>query len=118
MIAGLEYKKLDIWLIVSYIALTMIGWISIFSAVYDPEHADIFDVTQRYGMQFIWITTSYVIAFLVIFVINPRLYRSLSWLAYAGSIFLLIAVIFFGIEVNGSNSWFEFGPVRFQPAEV
>ena len=37
---------------------------------------------------------------------------------YAFVIFLLIAVIFLGIEVKGSRSWFAFGPVRFQPAEI
>lgn len=31
---------------------------------------------------------------------------------------LLVAVIFLGVEVKGSKSWFEFGPVRFQPAEI
>ena len=33
-------------------------------------------------------------------------------------LFLLIAVIFLGVEVKGSRSWFAFGPVRFQPAEI
>lgn len=33
-------------------------------------------------------------------------------------IVLLVAVIFLGVEVKGSKSWFEFGPVRFQPAEI
>jgi rod shape determining protein RodA len=31
---------------------------------------------------------------------------------------LLFAVIFLGREVSGSKSWFELGPVRFQPAEI
>jgi rod shape determining protein RodA len=55
---------------------------------------------------------------MVLFVVNPKLYSTLAWLIYGGSLFLLLAVIFLGIEVNGSNSWFEFGPVRFQPAEI
>ena len=33
-------------------------------------------------------------------------------------LFLLVAVIFLGVEVKGSRSWFAFGPVRFQPAEI
>jgi len=118
MIRGYEYKKLDWQLILCYIILMTIGLISIFSAVYDQEHGHILDISQRYGMQFIWIMTSLVIAFLVLFVIEPKLYSTLSWLIYGGSILLLIAVIFLGIEVNGSNSWFEFGPIRFQPAEI
>ena len=31
---------------------------------------------------------------------------------------LLVAVIFLGSEVKGSHSWFQFGPVSFQPAEI
>ncbi len=113
-----EYKKLDWPLIVVYLILMLIGWFSIFSAVYDEEHGHIFDISQRYGMQFIWIVTSIGIAILLLFVINPKIFSALSWLFYGGSILLLLAVIFLGIEVNGSNSWFELGPVRFQPAEL
>ena len=29
-----------------------------------------------------------------------------------------MAVIVLGVEVKGSRSWFEFGPIRFQPAEI
>jgi rod shape determining protein RodA len=118
MIRANEYKKIDWPLILCYLILCFTGWISIFSAVYDQEHSQILDMSQRYGMQFIWIVSSFVIAFLVIFSVNPKLYTTLAWIIYGGSILLLIAVIFFGIEVNGSNSWFEIGPVRFQPAEA
>ncbi|NCB19403.1 MAG: rod shape-determining protein RodA [Bacteroidia bacterium] len=118
MIAGQEYRKLDWTLVLVYLVLTVIGWVSIFSAVYDEEHATIFDLSQRYGMQFIWMVTSYVIAFAILFLINPKIYDTLSGLIYGGSLLLLVAVIFLGIEVNGSRSWFEFGPVRFQPAEL
>lgn len=118
MIAGQEYKKLDWWLIIVYITLTLIGWVNIFSAVYDEEHATIFDLTQKYGMQFIWIVTSYLIAFTILFIINPKAYSTLAFLAYLFSILLLVSVIFLGIEINGSKSWFEIGPLRFQPAEL
>lgn len=118
MIKGGEYRKLDWPLIICFIALTLIGWVSIFSAVYDDEHSQIIDISQRYGMQFIWIITSYIIGFFILFVVNPKFFSAFSWIIYSGSILLLIAVIFLGIEVNGSNSWFQVGPVRFQPAEL
>ena len=37
---------------------------------------------------------------------------------YAFTIILLVAVIFLGVEVKGSRSWFSFGPISFQPAEL
>ncbi len=117
MIRGNEYKKLDWPLITCYLILVIIGWTSIFSSVYDKDHGQIFDISQRYVMQFIWIVSSVVIALLVLFIINPKIYSTLSWIIYGCTILLLLAVGFLGVEVNGSKSWFEFGPIRFQPAE-
>ncbi|MBO7623426.1 MAG: rod shape-determining protein RodA, partial [Bacteroidales bacterium] len=62
--------------------------------------------------------TSLGLAGLILFVLPPRLWESGSIPFYVGVLFLLVAVIFLGIEVKGSRSWFEFGPVRFQPAEI
>jgi len=118
MIANQEYRKLDWWLVLAYIVLTLIGWINIFSSVYDPDHTQIFDVSQKYGQQFIWIITAYIIAFLILFILNPKIYRALAWLGYGTSLLLLLAVIFLGVEINGSNSWFAIGSIRFQPAEL
>jgi len=118
MIAGQLYRKLDWPLIITWFALVMIGWISVFASVYDEEHAHILDISQRYGMQFIWIVTSLIIASFILFVINPKLYNVLAWILYFLSMLLLFAVIFVGVEVNGSKSWFMIGPVRVQPAEL
>ena len=112
------YKKLDWPLIITYLVLVLIGWISVFASVYDEEHAHILDMSQRYGMQFIWIVTSMVIAILILFVVNPKLYNVIAWVLYFLSLLLLFAVIFVGVEVNGSKSWFMIGPFRFQPAEL
>ena len=112
------YKKLDWPLIITYLVLVLIGWISVFASVYDEEHAHILDMSQRYGMQFIWIVTSMVIAILILFVVNPKLYNVTAWVLYFLSLLLLFAVIFVGVEVNGSKSWFMIGPFRFQPAEL
>ncbi|GAB4164424.1 MAG: putative lipid II flippase FtsW [Planctomycetota bacterium] len=34
------------------------------------------------------------------------------------SVLLLIAVLIFGIELNGANRWFKIGPITFQPSEI
>ena len=112
------YKKLDWWLIVCYLLLAIIGWLNIYSAIYNEEHTSIFDFTQRYGMQFVWIVTSIILGCIIIFFVNPKVYSVLSPLIYLFVILLLFAVIFIGKEVNGSKSWFVIGPVRFQPAEL
>ncbi|OFY39052.1 MAG: hypothetical protein A2X18_05845 [Bacteroidetes bacterium GWF2_40_14] len=117
MTVGIKYKKLDWPLIASYLTLVIIGWLSVFSSVYDPDHAGIFDISQRYGMQFIWIISSLGIAVLILFVVNPKLYNVTAWFIYAISIFFLVAVLVAGVEINGSKSWLMLGPFRFQPAE-
>ena len=115
-----NYKmgKIDIPLVVCYLFLVFVGWINIFASVYSEEHSSIFDMSQRYGMQFIWIITAFILAASVIFVINPKVYSVLSPPIYLFVCVLLFAVIFLGKEVNGSHSWFEFGKVKFQPAEI
>ncbi len=118
MTSGREYRKIDWWLVIAYIALTIIGLMNIFSSVYDQQHSYIFDFSRRYGMQLIWIAISWAAAFTILFLVNPKIYPAISWFAYWVSILLLISVLFLGIEVNGSRSWLSIGPLRFQPAEV
>lgn len=117
---GSSFKigKIDMPLVLCYLFLIFAGWINIFASVYSEEHSSIFDMSQRYGMQFIWILTALVLAAIIIFVLNPKIYSVLSPPIYVAVCLLLFAVIFLGKEVNGSRSWFEIGPVSFQPAEI
>ena len=111
-------KSIDWSLVVTYLLLVMIGWVNIYASVHSSEPASIFDFSCRSGKQFVWIVSAIGMAGIILFIINPRVWDSLSILFYAATILLLVAVIFFGVEVKGSRSWFEFGPVRFQPAEI
>lgn len=115
---NIKYRKIDWPLILCYLALVIIGWVNIYAAVYTEEHSSIFDFSQRYGMQFIWIISAIVIALLILFVFNSKIYSVLSPLFYFAILLLLLAVIFLGKEVNGSKSWFVIGPIVFQPAEI
>ena len=92
------------------------GLFSIYAAVYDPEHSSIFDSSQRYGKQAIWIATS-VILILVIFMIDMKFFTSFSYIIYGATLGLLVFVLLFGKEVAGSKSWFQFGGFALQPSE-
>lgn len=113
-----RFGKIDIPLVLCYLFLILAGWLNIYASVYSEEHSSIFDMSQRYGMQFIWIITAFVLAVSILFIINPKIYSVLSPPIYIFVCILLFAVIFLGKEVNGSHSWFEFGKVKFQPAEI
>ena len=111
-------KSIDWKLVICYLILVLIGWANIYASVHSSEPSSIFDWECRSGKQFVWIMTSLGIAGFILFILSPRIYEGLSLPIYLGTLALLVAVIFLGIEVKGSRSWFEFGPVRFQPAEI
>ena len=105
-------------LIICYLLLIFIGWINIYASIHSSEPSSIFDWSCRSGKQAIWILSAFALDLLILFVINPRLWEVISTPAYIFVLGLLIAVIFLGVEVKGSRSWFALGPVRFQPAEI
>ncbi len=111
------FNKLDFITIGIFLLLTLIGWISIYAAVFNDEHQSIFDLSQRYGMQLIWITSSIVIAIMVL-LISQKFFSVFAYLIYGGIILLLALVLVAGVEVNGSRSWFVIGSIRLQPAEL
>lgn len=111
-------KSVDWALVAVYIALILIGWVNIYASIHSEGPASIFDFGFRCGKQFVWILTALGLAGVILFVVNPQFWESTSLILYLGVLGMLVAVIFLGIDVKGSRSWFEFGPIRFQPAEV
>ena len=111
-------KSVDWALVFTYLLLIIIGWVNIYASIHSDGPASIFDYNFRSGKQFVWILTALGLAALILFVVNAQLWESASIPLYLGVLCLLVAVIFLGVEVKGSRSWFEFGPIRFQPAEV
>ena len=111
-------NTIDWKLIVCYLLLVLIGWINIYASVQSDDPVSIFDLSSRSGKQFLWFGVSLVMAALVLFVISPRLWEVISSPAYLFVLVLLVAVIFLSKDTKGSHSWFEFGPVKFQPAEI
>ncbi len=111
-------KTIDWKLVICYLLLILIGWANIYASIHSSEPASIFDFDSRSGKQFVWMITALCIAAIILFALSPRVYEGLSVPIYLFVLALLIAVIFLGIEVKGSRSWFAFGPVRFQPAEI
>ena len=115
-----QIGKLD-WITVGLYALfVLLGWMSIYSAVYNPEAPLwIFDeafYTSNAGRQLIWIGTSLVLI-MFIFALDFRFFESFAVFIYAAFMLALIAVPFLGVTINGSHSWFKLGGITIQPAE-
>ena len=109
-------QNIDWILVLMYLLMVTMGWFNIYAAVYNEEYKSIFDTSQSYGMQLVWIISSLFIAF-VILVIDGEAFPRVAWAVYGAFILLLIAVIFVGAEVKGSKSWIGVGSFRVQPAE-
>lgn len=99
-----------------YLALVFLGWLNIYSAVYNDDHSSILDFTQRYGKQLIWIGAALIII-VVLLVTDSKFYSAFAYPLYIIGLLLLISVLIFGIEVNSSKSWFQIGDFRMQPVE-
>ena len=115
-----QIGKLD-WITVGLYALfVLLGWMSIYSAVYNPEAPLwIFDeafYTSNAGRQLIWIGTSLVLI-MFIFALDFRFFESFAVFIYVAFMLALIAVPFLGVTINGSHSWFKLGGITIQPAE-
>lgn len=109
--SGIDFKTVGL-----YIALSVVGLVSICSATYDELGGSFFAMSNLYMKQAMWMGIAWVIAF-VLMLSDSRYFHMFAYLAYALGIAVLVAVLFFGKEVNGAKSWFEFGSVRVQPVE-
>jgi rod shape determining protein RodA len=110
-------NKLDWTTVGLYLLLVLIGWVSIYATVFNENHRNIFDFSQRYGMQLIWILSSITLA-LMVMVIDHKFFSVFAYIIYAVIMLLLVVILFAGTEVNGSRSWLVIGPLRLQPAEL
>lgn len=99
-----------------YVILVFMGWLNIYAAVYNEEHQNIFDTTQKYGMQLVWIGSAFFIATFIL-IIDAGFYTVFAYFFYAFLLLACIAVPYLGREVKGSRSWFRFGSFGIQPAE-
>ena len=105
------------WITVSiYLAMMLIGWINIYAAVYNEEHKSIFDMSQQYGKQLIWIFAAIFIAMLMLNT-DSKFFVSFSFPIYIFFVLILFLVLFVGKEINGARSWIEIGNFSIQPSE-
>jgi rod shape determining protein RodA len=102
--------------ILTYALLVFMGWLNIYAAVYNEEHQNIFDTSQKYGMQLIWIGSAFFIATFIL-IIDAGFYTVFAYFFYVFLLVACIAVPYVGRSIKGSRSWFGFGSFGVQPAE-
>lgn len=112
-----ETGGLDWLTIFQFLIMVLFGWLAIYSAVYNPENSNIFDLSQNYGRQMMFIAIGLVLG-AAILIVDAKFYTAFAYGFYAVAILLCIAVIFVGAETKGAKSWFELGGFKFQPVEL
>lgn len=112
----IDRGSIDWWSILIYIALVFIGWLNIYAAVYNEAHSSIFDLSQRYGLQIVWIGLALVVGVVVILV-DDKFYHIWAYPLYTIAVVILLAVLVIGREVNGAKAWIFIGSVALQPGE-
>ena len=101
-------------LILIYLLLIGIGWVSIFFTTY--QYGD-FEINTTYGMQLIWVASSVFLGIFV-YIISKRFYYNFAAYIYILFAFLIVLVIFIGVEKSGAKSWIGIGRFGIQPAEI
>ncbi|TVQ87008.1 MAG: rod shape-determining protein RodA [Bacteroidetes bacterium] len=110
------FKNIDKTTVFIYLCMVIIGWFSIYAAEVKELHQSMFDFSQTYGKQFVWILTALVLA-TVIFTIDVKFFPTFAYIIFGIGIISLIGVLLFGTTVNASKSWFHIGGIAIQPAE-
>jgi rod shape determining protein RodA len=110
------FSRIELPVLFLYLALTLIGWLSIYAAVFNEDHTSIFDITQRYGKQLLWIGLALLLG-LIVLLTDSRFFNGFAFFIYFATLLMLVAVLVFGSTVSGSKSWFQIGGFGLQPAE-
>lgn len=109
--ANVDWITIGLWMI-----LVIFGWMNIYSANIMNGDGAVFDFSQRYGKQMIWIGVS-IVLIILIFILDAKFFPFFAYPLYGLTILMLIAVFLFGREINGARSWFVIGGFQFQPSE-
>ncbi len=102
--------QFDYFLFGTSLILALLGVLGIYSAAAQGS-------SGTFVRQLFWIALGVGIC-LVVASIDYHFLADHALLFYFCSIALLVGILFFGTEINGSKSWIVVGSVQFQPSEI
>lgn len=93
------------------------GWLNIYSSSLSlSDDNSIFDMTQFYGKQFMYIILSIPLIFVVLSA-DGKFYEKFSIIIFGIALLSLAGLFAFGKTVKGQANWYSFGSFGIQPAE-
>ncbi len=101
-----------------FICMVIMGWLNIYSSSISTANVDssIFDATQIYGKQFIFILLSIPLIFIILFV-DAKFFDKFSFIIFAVALLLLIGLFPLGKTIAGQRCWYGIGSFTLQPSE-
>lgn len=109
-------SSIDWITILLYTVLVIMGWMTIYSASLPIEETSLFDLSQIYGRQMLFIGLTIPIIFIILFT-DAKLFERFSFVFYGIGIILLLGLFAFGKTIKGQTNWYQFGGFGFQPSE-
>ncbi len=109
-------NNIDWITILIYIILVIMGWMNIYSASLPLEETSIFDLSQTYGKQMLFIMLTIPLIFTILSV-DAKIFEKYAIVFYALGIVLLLGLFAFGKTIKGQTNWYQFGGFGFQPSE-
>jgi rod shape determining protein RodA len=110
------FFNVDWIVIITFLALCVIGWFNIHAAVYNPEKPSIFNLDTNYGKQLIFIVSAVILG-LIILLLDNRFFTTFAPAFYGVTLLLLVLVLVVGRNVGGNQAWIPIGSFRLQPSE-
>ncbi len=115
--------QFDWGLLGAVLAICLVGLINLYSAGYDSETTyrlfpwlPIDMHSHAFGRQLFFLGLGFVVMIVTLSVPSQTLHRY-AYLFFGVCVALLVAVLLFGVVVNGSRRWLSLGGFNLQPAE-
>lgn len=105
------------WITITlFIALVIMGWLNIYSASLPTEETSIFDISQIYGKQILFICLTVPLIFVVL-TVDAKVYEKYAFVFYVIGLVSLLGLFVFGKSIKGQTNWYSLGGFTFQPSE-
>ena len=99
-----------------YMALVVLGWMNIYSSDIKPDSDYIFDLTQNYGKQLVFIGFT-VVLIAIILAVDAKFYERFSSVIFGSALVLLAGLFVAGKTIAGQRCWYAIGGFTLQPSE-
>ena len=99
-----------------YLALLLIGSLTVFAVNYVPGETSFFNLSDTHGRQLIWMVISLLLGFSIL-TFDSNFFTKFAPVIYIVMMLILLVTVELAHDINGARSWLAIGPIQFQPAE-